>query len=153
MFYRDSEQTFFEAEEFPWGADIEPEWMAVRKELDLLMLDREQITNFQDYSPPQKSIANDNHWKIFFLDAFGHVEKENCACCPETVRILKEILQMNTAMFSILPPGKYIPSRRGPYKEGAPLSPRIDDLATGTQLQDSSGKRHQALERGEESDF
>ena len=116
MFYRDAERTFFEPEEFPWVADVEAEWRAIRKELDVLMLHREEITNFQDYSPPQKSITNDNNWKTFFLYAFGRVEKENCARCPETVRILKKIPHMNTAMFSILAPGKYIPPHRGPYK-------------------------------------
>jgi len=61
MFYRDADRTFFEPEEFPWVADVEAEWRAIRKELDVLMLNREQITNFQDYSPPQKSITNDNN--------------------------------------------------------------------------------------------
>lgn len=32
------------------------------------------------------------------------------------MRILKKIPQTNTAMFSILSPGKYIPPHRGPYK-------------------------------------
>jgi aspartyl/asparaginyl beta-hydroxylase (cupin superfamily) len=116
LFYRDGYRTFFEAEEFPWVADVESEWMTIRKELNALMLRREEIPNFQDYSPGQKAITQDNRWKTFFLYAFGNKEKENIAQCPETDRILKYIPGMNTAIFSILSPGKHIPPHRGPYK-------------------------------------
>ncbi|TAM83809.1 MAG: aspartyl/asparaginyl beta-hydroxylase domain-containing protein [Acidobacteria bacterium] len=116
LFYRDAERTFFEPQEFPWVPAVEAEWKTIRKELDELMLRRDEIPNFQDYSPIQRRITQDDRWKTFFLYQFGHVEKENCARCPETVRILKKIPGMNTAMFSILAPGKYIPPHRGAYK-------------------------------------
>lgn len=116
LFYRDGERTFFESEEYPWVADVESEWMAIRKELEKLMLHREEIPNFQDYSEGQRALTQDDQWKTFFFFAFGNKEKENCERCPETVRILEKIPGMNTAMFSILGPGKHIPPHRGPYK-------------------------------------
>lgn len=116
LFYRDGHRTFFESEEFPWTADVESEWMAIRKELEPLMQRREEIPNFQDYSEGQRALTQDDQWKTFFFYAFGNKEKENCARCPETVRILDKIPGMNTAMFSILGPGKHIPPHRGPYK-------------------------------------
>lgn len=116
LFYRDGHRTFFESEEFPWVSDIESEWMTIRRELEPLMQRREEIPNFQDYSAGQKALTQDDQWKTFFFYAFGKVEKENCARCPETVRILNKIPGMNTAMFSILGPGKHIPPHRGPYK-------------------------------------
>jgi aspartyl/asparaginyl beta-hydroxylase (cupin superfamily) len=61
-------------------------------------------------------LTQDDQWKTFFFYAFGNKEKENCARCPGTVRILDKIPGMNTAMFSILGPGKHIPPHRGPYK-------------------------------------
>jgi ornithine lipid ester-linked acyl 2-hydroxylase len=116
LFYRDGHRTFFEPEEFPWVAEVEGEWRTIRKELDVLMQNREEITNFQDYSPGQKVLTRDDLWKTFFFYAFGKKEEENCKRCPETVRILKGIPRMNTAMFSIVGPGKHIPAHRGPYK-------------------------------------
>ena len=116
LFYRDGHRTFFESEEFPWTADVESEWMAIRKELEPLMQRREEIPNFQDYSEGQRALTQDDQWKTFFFYAFGNKEKENCARCPQTVRILDKIPGMNTAMFSILGPGKHIPPHRGPYK-------------------------------------
>src|SRR5574340_1265298 len=53
LFYRDAERTFFEPQEFPWVPAVEAEWETVRKELDELMLHRDEIPNFQDYSPIQ----------------------------------------------------------------------------------------------------
>jgi ornithine lipid ester-linked acyl 2-hydroxylase len=116
LFYRDGHRTFFESEEFPWVSDVESEWMMIRKELEPLMQRREEIPNFQDYSEGQRALTQDDQWKTFFFYAFGNKEKENCARCPETVRILDKIPGMNTAMFSILGPGKHIPPHRGPYK-------------------------------------
>jgi ornithine lipid ester-linked acyl 2-hydroxylase len=116
LFYRDGHRTFFESEEFPWVAGVESEWMAIRKELEPLMQHREEIPNFQDYSEGQRTLTQDDQWKTFFFYAFGSKEKENCERCPETVRILDKIPGMNTAMFSILGPGKHIPPHRGPYK-------------------------------------
>jgi ornithine lipid ester-linked acyl 2-hydroxylase len=116
LFYRDGHRTFFESEEFPWVAGVESEWMAIRQELEPLMQHREEIPNFQDYSEGQRTLTQDDQWKTFFFYAFGNKEKENCERCPETVRILDKIPGMNTAMFSILGPGKHIPPHRGPYK-------------------------------------
>lgn len=116
LFYRDGDRKFFVPDEFPWVDDVEAEWMTIRRELDTLLLRREEIPNFQEYSPIQKRITNDDLWKTFFLYSYGRVEHENCARCPETVRILREIPDMSTAMFSILGPGKHIPPHRGAYK-------------------------------------
>ena len=48
LFFRDGDRTFFEREEFPWVSEIEAEWKTIRKELDALMVHREEIPNFQE---------------------------------------------------------------------------------------------------------
>jgi ornithine lipid ester-linked acyl 2-hydroxylase len=116
LFYRDGDKTFFAPEAFPWAAGIESEWKSVRKELDALMTRREEIPNFQDVSKAQSALTKDDEWKTFFFYSFGNKNKENCARCPETVRLLNQIPGMKTGMFSILSPRKHIPPHRGPYK-------------------------------------
>ena len=116
LFFRDGTKTFFEPEEFPWVSEIEAEWKTIRKELDALMVHREEIPNFQDVSKAQRALTEGDQWKTFFFYAFGNKNKENCARCPETVRLLRRIPGMKTGMFSILAPGKHIPAHRGPYK-------------------------------------
>ncbi|NJL82670.1 MAG: aspartyl/asparaginyl beta-hydroxylase domain-containing protein [Chloroflexaceae bacterium] len=107
---------FFEAEQFPWVAEFERHWQIIRQELDRLLEYGDRLPNFQDISPDQVAITNDNRWKTYFLYAYGVKVPENCQRCPETTRLLALIPGMKTAMFSILSGGKHIPEHRGPYK-------------------------------------
>jgi aspartyl/asparaginyl beta-hydroxylase (cupin superfamily) len=116
LFYRDGDKTFFDPDEFPWVAEIESEWKSIRKELDVLMVRREEIPNFQDVSRAQRALTEGDQWKTFFFYSFGHKNKQNCDRCPETVRLLNRIPGMKTGMLSILSPRKHIRPHRGPYK-------------------------------------
>jgi ornithine lipid ester-linked acyl 2-hydroxylase len=116
MFFRDGEKTFFEPESFPWVPEVEAEWPVIRKELEAVMARREDIPNFQDISEDQKVLTEGEQWKTFWFCAYGESAEENCARCPETMRVLKKIPGMKSAMFSILAPRKHIPEHRGMYK-------------------------------------
>jgi aspartyl/asparaginyl beta-hydroxylase (cupin superfamily) len=116
LFFRDGDKTFFDTEAFPWVADVEAGWKSIRKELDSLMVRREEIPNFQDVSKAQKALTEGDQWKTFFFYSFGHKNEENCKRCPDTTRLLNLIPGMKTGMFSILSPRKHIPPHRGPYK-------------------------------------
>ncbi len=115
-FTRDGDCTFFETALFPWVNHVEGKWRAIRAELDALLLNREQIPNFQDISEDQKVLTEGDQWKTFFFYAYGQKAEQNCDRCPTTARLLQCIPGMKTAMFSILAPKKHIPEHRGPYK-------------------------------------
>lgn len=116
MFFPTANVTFFEPDSYPWVAPVEAEWIAIRKELDALLVHRDEIPNFQDLSEKQKVLTEGDQWKTFFLYGYGLEAEENCKRCPETVRILKRIPNMKSAMFSILAPKKHIPPHRGMWK-------------------------------------
>ena len=116
MFFPTANVTFFEPDSYPWVAPVEAEWHAIRKELDALLVRRDEIPNFQDLSEKQKVLTEGDQWKTFFLYGYGLEAEENCKRCPETVRILKRIPNMKSAMFSILAPKKHIPPHRGMWK-------------------------------------
>ena len=108
---------FFEAEQFPWAAELENNWQLIRQELDLILQHATELPNFQDISPDQGySTSQDNLWKTYFFYGYGVKEDANCDRCPETTRLIENIPGMKTAFFSILLPGKHIPQHRGPYK-------------------------------------
>ncbi len=107
---------FFEREQFPWVAEVERGWPAIRRELDAVLQHREHIPNFQDLSPDQRHLSDDDGWKTFFLYAYGWKAWHNCRRCPETARLLRRIPGMKTAFFSILAPHKRLKDHRGPYK-------------------------------------
>jgi len=113
MFFRDGKKTFFDPQSFPWVATIESEWMTIGKELEALLVHREEIPNFHDISDNEKGLTEGEQWKTFWFYAYGEKAEENCARCPETVRLLEHVPGMKSAMFSILAPRKHIPEHRG----------------------------------------
>ncbi|GAB4155578.1 MAG: aspartyl/asparaginyl beta-hydroxylase domain-containing protein [Cyanobacteria bacterium J069] len=110
------ESVFFSKEQFPWADRLEENWQVIRKELDQVMEYADALPNFQDISPRQHRIANDNRWKTYFFWAFGFRAQQNCDRCPETVKLLETIPGLKVAFFSILAPGKHIPLHRGKHK-------------------------------------
>ncbi|MEZ5839963.1 MAG: aspartyl/asparaginyl beta-hydroxylase domain-containing protein [Hyphomicrobiales bacterium] len=107
---------FFEVEEFPFAAEIERQFPAIRAELDALLAYREHLPNFQDLSPDQRYMTNDDGWKTVVFYAYGLKSPGSSKLCPNTVAALRHIPGMTTAMFSILAPHKKVPAHRGPYK-------------------------------------
>ena len=100
---------------FPWAADIEREWRAIRNELDRVLVRKADLPNVQDITADAAAISRDAGWKIFPLTAYGIRSDPNIDLCPHTWRIVQRIPGLRTAMFSILEPGKRIPPHRGPY--------------------------------------
>ena len=110
------DRPFFAADQFPWVGTLEANWKTIRAELDEILKTAEDLPNFQDISPDQKNITQDDRWKSFFLYGYGYKMERNCQKCPQTTRIIESIPGMFTAFFSVLAPGKHIPLHRGPYK-------------------------------------
>jgi ornithine lipid ester-linked acyl 2-hydroxylase len=109
-------QPFYDPRDFPWVAPLEGNWEVVRAELDAVLAHRAALPNFQDISTDQYQLTDDDRWKTYFFYGYGFRSDANCARCPETTRLIEAIPGMETAMFSILAPGKRIPPHDGPYK-------------------------------------
>ena len=107
---------FFDERDFLWAAGLEAHWTTIRRELDAVLVRRDALPNFQDISTDQATITDDDRWKTYFLYGFGFRSDANCERCPETARLVAAVPGMQTAMFSILAPGKHIPDHCGPYK-------------------------------------
>lgn len=104
------------AVDFFWTDELEKEIKQISKELELIKSSISQLPNFQDISDAQKSITDDDKWKVFVFYAFTKKITQNCNKYPDTTRLIEKIPGMTSAMFSVLLPGKYIPPHRGPYK-------------------------------------
>lgn len=105
----------FENSAFPWIAEIEAEWPAIRRELDEVLGTREAIPAFHEITPEVRTITTDDQWKTFMFLGYGMRSDANLARCPRTAAALKRIPGLRTAFYSILEPGKRIPRHRGPY--------------------------------------
>ena len=100
---------------FPWAAEIEKAYPAIRTELEAVLKRKADLPNFHDISPDVQAISADAGWKTFFLAGFGRPSARNIALCPETWKAVRHIPGLTTAMFSIFEPGKHLPAHRGPY--------------------------------------
>ena len=106
----------FRTADFDWAIKLEENWPAIRRELDEILKDHEQLPSFHEISPDQAKISKGDNWKTFILFGFGYKADANCARCPETTRVLESIPKLRTAFFSILSPGYHIPRHKGVTK-------------------------------------
>ena len=107
---------FFDASLFPWAQELEKNWESIRAELETVLSFRDALPNFQDISPDQIVLTNDDQWKTYFFYGMGYRSEENCVRCPRTTELVEKIPHMTTAFFSILSPRKHIPAHRGLFK-------------------------------------
>ena len=101
---------------FPWIAELERQWPAIRDELRAVLDLQEAIPPLADISPDHRRIAPPGKWKSFFLHGYGYRLEENLRRCPETAAAVAKIPGLNSAFFSILAPGAHIPRHRGVTK-------------------------------------
>lgn len=101
---------------FPFCRELEANWQAIRREAERVLAYRAYIPSFQEISPDQYRISDDDMWKTFWFRGFGYRSAPAYAACPETGRLLDAIPGLETALFSILAPRKHIPPHRGVYK-------------------------------------
>jgi beta-hydroxylase len=106
----------FNNEVFPWTHLLEENWEAIRSELEPLLRFHEGLPNLQDIQQEQHYITTDDKWKTFFLIGFGNECPLNMEKCPKTAALIKQIPDIQSALFSILSPKKHIPRHRGVYK-------------------------------------
>ncbi|NJN39051.1 MAG: aspartyl/asparaginyl beta-hydroxylase domain-containing protein [Acaryochloridaceae cyanobacterium CSU_3_4] len=107
---------FIDPQLFSWVSNLESNWQCIAQELQEVLKYQDELPNFQDLSPDQYRLTQDDRWKTFFFYAFGIKAKQNCDRCPRTSQLLESIPGMKTAFFSILLPHKHIPEHCGVYK-------------------------------------
>jgi aspartyl/asparaginyl beta-hydroxylase (cupin superfamily) len=75
------------------------------------------MPTYHELDPVQAyiSAATPYDWRMFYLYAMGAVPQENAELCPRTMAALKKVPNLFAASFSILDPGKSVPTHGGPY--------------------------------------
>jgi beta-hydroxylase len=107
---------FVDPQELPGLVELGRHWRTIREELHPLLAQRDRIPAFRDISPDHRRIATDTRWKSFYLEGYGFRAEENCARCPQTMALLKNVPGLVVAFFSIMEPGTQVPPHRGVTK-------------------------------------
>ena len=102
--------------DFSFIPEIEKNWKLIYSEMENILKFKNLIPAFHEVSVDQKTISKGNKWKTFGLFGFGNKFKKNCSFAPKTTELLEKIPGLQTAWFSIIPPGYNIPSHTGVTK-------------------------------------
>lgn len=110
------DQGFPDPAYFPWVPALEARAEAIRKELDVLLQDHDRLPELRQLSPDHDRIADSSKWRAFFLMGYRNRAELGCRLCPDTMRALDDIPDLESAFFSVLLPGTHIRRHRGPTK-------------------------------------
>ena len=113
VFYSEEEKK----EIFPTSIILEKEWKNIRDEF--VYIDIANIGNNIGNVGKNFIVENESFWEgweTLPLRMFGKDNEENMNKCPTLKRILKSDNNIPTAFFSIMKPGKKLPSHYGPFK-------------------------------------
>lgn len=102
--------------DFPWVAALEQHWTEIHREAAAVLEDIASIPPLADISPDHRDIAPADTWRSFFLYGYGYREDANVRRCPRTDALLTAVPGLNSAFFSVLAPGTYIPPHVGVSK-------------------------------------
>jgi aspartyl/asparaginyl beta-hydroxylase (cupin superfamily) len=109
---------FYDIDEVrPELAGLRRQFPAIRREL-LSLLDGTEAPRCHEVDRMQTYISatTDKDWRVFYLYLIGEKPEANRARCPVTCAALDRVPGVFQALFSILDPGKSIPSHEGPYR-------------------------------------
>jgi aspartyl/asparaginyl beta-hydroxylase (cupin superfamily) len=106
---------FLRSEDFIWTRPLEAGWRDIRRELDSVLVYRDDLPAFHEINGDVTDIRNDD-WKTYFLYGFGKRAESNCRRCPRTAALIERVPGMTTAFFSILGPGVRLPPHKGAWK-------------------------------------
>lgn len=107
------DKSVYAAADCAWTAALEAATPIIRRELDVVMRYQADLPKLYELQQEQSYISGDGRWKSFFLYGWGYPTEEGTQLCPETMRLVSQIPGMQTAFFSVLEPGAYIPEHRG----------------------------------------
>jgi aspartyl/asparaginyl beta-hydroxylase (cupin superfamily) len=103
-----------------------PELDVIEQNFDIVKAEYENVnTHFdipayhqvdQRVSTISNSVEQNLKWKVFLLFYAGETPDLAKELCPRTCDLLKEIPNIYKVFFSVLEPGKSIPSHHGPYR-------------------------------------
>jgi aspartyl/asparaginyl beta-hydroxylase (cupin superfamily) len=115
---RDQRPVVYDVEKtYPDLLTIDKNYEVISKELDGLLPEQSRMRRYHDIDPGQEPIsgADERAWRIFFVNVIGTKTLPTSDLCPRTTEIVGEIPNVMQAFFSILEPGKNVPSHNGVY--------------------------------------
>lgn len=116
---RDRRPVFFDVDKtFPELGIVDEHYDVIREELMSVLPQQSRMRLYHDVDGGQKLISGNDEkaWRVFFLRVIGDPAKLPAEeLCPKSVEVMRRIPNLLEAFFSILEPGKSIPSHNGVF--------------------------------------
>tara|TARA_Y200000002_G_C22462403_1_gene570960 strand:- start:14 stop:730 length:717 start_codon:yes stop_codon:yes gene_type:complete len=106
---------FFDKKNFPITKLLEDSYPLIKNEFEKMQDRLDDFAPFQEISPDQIYISNDDKWKMFFLKAGKIRFDRNCQEFPETMKIIDSEKNLVSAYFSVISPRKMLMPHEGPW--------------------------------------
>ena len=100
---------------YPKATILQTYWKDIQKEAKAVM---NIAPSYHELDKMNTGLAtHDKHyWKTFVLKYYKGFNKKNSEKCPITTHLLKQLPEVNLAMFSIMEPGKKLYEHHGPWR-------------------------------------
>ena len=108
-------RVFFNKADFPVAAVLEDNYDVIKLEFEKIRRRIKELPSFQDISPDQIYISQDDKWKMFFLKTGKLRFDRNCQEFPETMKIIDSDPNLVSAYFSVIGPNKMLMPHEGPW--------------------------------------
>ena len=95
-------RVFFDNKDFPIAEVLEENYETIKAEFEKMQARVDEFAPFQEISPDQVYISNDDKWKMFFLKAGKIRFERKCLEFPETMKILDSDKNIVSAYFSVI---------------------------------------------------
>ncbi|MEZ5179379.1 MAG: aspartyl/asparaginyl beta-hydroxylase domain-containing protein [Acidimicrobiales bacterium] len=100
--------------DFPWMAPIEARWQEVAAEVDALIAQQIKLPEVEYVAGFDQ--GNEGSWTTYTLHTYGTWLEHQCARCPVTTELVRDIPGLQVAGFSVLGPHSHLPRHRGPNR-------------------------------------
>lgn len=100
--------------DFPWMRAIEDRWEEVAAEVDALRANQIRLPEVGDVAGFDQ--GNEGSWTTYTMFTYGTWLETQCARCPVTTELVRDIPGLQVAGFSVLGPRSHLPRHRGPNR-------------------------------------
>ena len=109
------DKKYFDPYLVPVAKELEDSFPLIQAELKAILKRYDEFANFQDISPDQTYISNDDRWRMFFFKAANVNFGRNQEFAPELFKILNRHREVISAYISVLGPRKMLMPHQGPW--------------------------------------
>jgi beta-hydroxylase len=109
------DKKFFDPYVLPVAKELEDNFADIQTEIKEILKRYDDFAPFQNISPDQTYISNDDKWRMFFFKAAGVNFGRNQQFAPKTFEVLNKHKDIVSAYISVLGPRKMLMPHEGPW--------------------------------------